>query len=185
MATLDRILVTTNWEARYPLARTFMLPKVVRDHKPLMTTFGETLRGGDTIFRFEKWWLEIEGFENLVKDTWSRECPLTNPVDRWQFKMRSMWKRIRGWSANLDAERKRNMKNFMRELDELDSKEDKDQLAEQELKRKKELVGLMDHIWKVEELRLNKGQERGRSRKGIGIHPISLPRLIRGKGRRL
>jgi hypothetical protein len=45
------------------------------------------------------------------------------------------------------------MKNFMRELDELDSKAEKDQLTEQELKRKKELVGLMDHIWKVVEIR--------------------------------
>jgi endonuclease/exonuclease/phosphatase family metal-dependent hydrolase len=45
MATLDRILITTNWETRYPLARTSMLPKGVSDHNPLMITYGETLRG--------------------------------------------------------------------------------------------------------------------------------------------
>jgi hypothetical protein len=45
MATLDRIMVTTIWEARYLLARTSMLPKEVSDHNPLMIPYGETLRG--------------------------------------------------------------------------------------------------------------------------------------------
>jgi hypothetical protein len=44
MTTLDRILMTTHWEAKYPLARTFMLPKGVSDHNPLMITFGENMR---------------------------------------------------------------------------------------------------------------------------------------------
>jgi hypothetical protein len=43
MTTLDRILMTTHWEAKYPLARTSMLPKGVSGHNPLMITFGENL----------------------------------------------------------------------------------------------------------------------------------------------
>jgi hypothetical protein len=82
MATLDRILLTSHWEAKYPLAKTSMLPKGVSDHNPLMITFGEKLGKGDILFRFEKWWLEVEGFENLVKDTWGRECHLSDSVDR-------------------------------------------------------------------------------------------------------
>jgi hypothetical protein len=79
------------------------------------------------------------------------------------------------------------MKNFMRELDELDSKVEKDQLIERELKRKKELVGLMDHIWKVEEIRARKRAREKDIKEGggVGIHPISLLRLIREKGRKL
>jgi hypothetical protein len=81
LATPDRILVSTHWDAKYPLAKTSMLPKGVIDHNPLMITFGE--KSGIPIFRFEKWWMEIEVFENLVKETWSRECPCSDPVDRW------------------------------------------------------------------------------------------------------
>jgi hypothetical protein len=52
MATLDRILITTNWEARYPLAMTSMLPKGVSDHNPPMITYGETLREGGGVILF-------------------------------------------------------------------------------------------------------------------------------------
>jgi hypothetical protein len=66
MATLDRILITTHWEAKYPLAKTTILPRGVSDYNPMMITFGEK-SWGDLVFRFEKWWFEVEGFENLVK----------------------------------------------------------------------------------------------------------------------
>jgi hypothetical protein len=112
MTTLDRILMTTHWEAKYPLARTSMLPKGVSDHNPLMITFGENLEGDTPIFRFEKWWIEVKGFENPVKETWSKGRPTSDPIDRWQFKMRSLSKKIKGWSTNLDAERKRNKKHY-------------------------------------------------------------------------
>jgi hypothetical protein len=34
--------------------------------------------------------MEIECFENLVKETWDKESPFSGPIDRWQFKMRSL-----------------------------------------------------------------------------------------------
>jgi hypothetical protein len=94
MATLDRVLVTTHWEAKYPLAMTKILPRGVSDHNPVMIAFGEKA-GCGPMFRFEKWWFEVEGFENLVKDSWNSECSLVDPVDRWQFKMRNLRKKLR------------------------------------------------------------------------------------------
>jgi hypothetical protein len=57
MATLDRILMTVEWEAKYPLAKVNMLAKGVNDHNPLVISFGERMIIKDPIFRFEKWWL--------------------------------------------------------------------------------------------------------------------------------
>jgi hypothetical protein len=37
----------------------------------------------------------MKNFENLVKKTWDSECSLTHPVDRWQFKMRNLSKKIK------------------------------------------------------------------------------------------
>jgi hypothetical protein len=47
----------------------------------------------------------------------------------------------------------RGITNIMKELDELDSKSDQHQLTGQELRRKKDLVGMLDQIWKVEEIK--------------------------------
>jgi hypothetical protein len=44
MATLDRILVSTQWEAKYPLARVTNLPRRVSDHNPLLVNLGIEIR---------------------------------------------------------------------------------------------------------------------------------------------
>jgi endonuclease/exonuclease/phosphatase family metal-dependent hydrolase len=40
LATLDRVLVSIGWDAKYPLARVKILPKGSSDHNPLAITFG-------------------------------------------------------------------------------------------------------------------------------------------------
>jgi hypothetical protein len=43
--------------------------------------FGEKLQIKDPLFRFEKWWLEVEGFSNLVKNIWECKCPVDDPLE--------------------------------------------------------------------------------------------------------
>jgi hypothetical protein len=40
MAKLDRILVSVNWDAKYPTSQVTMLPKGVSDHNHIRITFG-------------------------------------------------------------------------------------------------------------------------------------------------
>jgi hypothetical protein len=70
MATLDRILATVDWECKFPLAMVRVLPKGISDHDPLRISFGIKTNGIEPIFRFEKWWLEMEDFSELVRKTW-------------------------------------------------------------------------------------------------------------------
>jgi hypothetical protein len=35
------------------------------------------------VFRFEKWWLEMDDFADVVKKSWDIECPSSNPVEIW------------------------------------------------------------------------------------------------------
>jgi hypothetical protein len=107
MATLCRILVTLDWEAKYPMANVNIFPKGVSDHNPPRISFGEKVVIKDPIFRFKKWWFEREEFAHLVKKVWDTECPYSEPVEVWQFKMRSLRKKVKGWSRNLEAEMKK------------------------------------------------------------------------------
>ena len=76
---LDRVLVTTDWEYKYPLASVRALERIeaLSSHAPLLTDFGETPPTSKTPqFKFELGWLTREGFHDLVKKVWARQPPL-------------------------------------------------------------------------------------------------------------
>jgi hypothetical protein len=110
MATLDRVLATIDWESKFPLASVNTLSKEVSDHNPLRVNFGAKLVKKEPIFRFEKWWFDIEGFVDLVKKTWGNDCPSNDPMEVWQFKIRLLGKKIKGWGRNVGAEIRRQKK---------------------------------------------------------------------------
>jgi hypothetical protein len=82
ITTLDRILIIVHWEAKYPLARVTTLLREGSDHNPLLLRFGENSSEKTHTFRFEKWWSEAEGFEDLVRSCCNGECPHSDPIDR-------------------------------------------------------------------------------------------------------
>jgi hypothetical protein len=48
--------------------------------------------------------MEMEDFADLVQKSWDTECPFSDPVDVWQFKIRALRKKVKGWSKNRNAE---------------------------------------------------------------------------------
>jgi hypothetical protein len=96
MEVLDRIVVNVEWESKFPLAKVKALPKGYSDHNPLTIIFGNGMRSKEHVFRFEKWWLEVEVFEELVRKIWDTEYPMSDPMDRWQYKIRALRKNIKG-----------------------------------------------------------------------------------------
>jgi hypothetical protein len=46
-------------------------------------------------FRFEKWWIQRAYFGDLVRKAWSSKCPHSEPLERWQFKIRIVRRMIR------------------------------------------------------------------------------------------
>jgi hypothetical protein len=101
LATLDRIMSIHDWEGKFPVASVNNLPRGVSDHNTLRIVFGDKLVNKDPIFRFEKCWLDMEGFLDLVRKTWDTECLSSDPMVVWQFKIRLLRKKIKGWSRNV------------------------------------------------------------------------------------
>jgi hypothetical protein len=161
LAVLDRILVSIDSDAKYQLARVVMLPKGVSDHNPFKITFGERNQIRDPLFKFEKWWIEMEDFDEIVKKAWSVEYPLRDPVDIWQFKIMLLWKKIKGWHRNREAELKREKAQLLADLDLLDSLVEQEPLTAQDKSRRKEMKEKLEHHWKLEEM---KARQRSRDR---------------------
>jgi hypothetical protein len=103
----------------------------------------------------------VEGFSDLVKNIWESECPLDDPLEVWQFKIRLLRKKIKGWSRNIEAELKRTKNSLLTAIDELDKLAETQMLTAKERdKRRADWVHL-DQILKMEEI---KARQRFRER---------------------
>jgi hypothetical protein len=67
MAKLDRMLASVDWDLKYLVARLTVLPRGLSDHNPIQVQFGEKPQVKETIFRFEKWLLDMEDFVEVVQ----------------------------------------------------------------------------------------------------------------------
>jgi len=95
-----------------------MLPS---DHNPLLLTAGENVSFGKKRFRFEKWWLEKESFRGMVEKAWKTPSRLSNCMDRWQFKVRTLRRMVRGWAANEMAALNKNKAKLMNKFSNLEN----------------------------------------------------------------
>jgi exonuclease III len=85
---LDRILVTTDWEAKYPLSSVVALSRDISDHTPILLNTGEPVTGNQYPFKFEIGWLLRDGFFDMVKDIWTSVVEGDTPLERWQSRIR-------------------------------------------------------------------------------------------------
>ena len=108
MAILDRVLATTNFEAFYPSANIKGISRLGSDHVPLVINFGTSHERKPYLFRFEKWWLEQESVYDIVKNSWNTPCHFTRAIDIWQFKLRTLRRKLKGWSLNINADLEKN-----------------------------------------------------------------------------
>ena len=110
-SNIDRVLVTTNWEQRFPLSSVGSLTIVGSDHCPMLLDSGERKNGGRRQFFFEKQWLKQEDFLQRVRDKWE-EGQLKSPegiysLDKWHGLLGILRKKFKGWGDNLKGEFRR------------------------------------------------------------------------------
>jgi hypothetical protein len=77
----------------------------------------------------------------------------SDPVQVWQFKIRTLRKKIKGWSRNREVELKKKKANISSEIDGLDMLSEHQELTEAERKRRKELSLELDQIWMIEKIK--------------------------------
>jgi hypothetical protein len=82
-------------------------------------------------------------------------------VDIWQFKIRLLRKKIKGWHRNRKAELKREKAQLLTELDLLDRLAEQGPLIAQDKRRRKETKEKLEHRWKLEEM---KARQRSRDK---------------------
>lgn len=177
MAAIDKIFVSTCWEAHYHNSHLSTLARIGSDHTPLILDCGG-LVPHKKIFRFEKWWLKIEGCITLINNNWNLPCPCLKPIDIWQFKIRRLRKFLKGWSINIEAAKKIHKKNLIAEYDCLDILSETQPLLPEEKERIKTIRSELDKIWKIEEI---KAKQRAREKNTAYFHAVANQRRRKKK----
>jgi hypothetical protein len=103
MACLDRILVNQAWLTLYPNTHTFNFSRTMSDHSPICLINGESSILTTSQFRFETYWLNQDGFFELMLKWWSSPPPPRGPISAqvWKWKLNQLKLKLKGWSANI------------------------------------------------------------------------------------
>jgi hypothetical protein len=100
---LDRILISTDWELKFPRVTPQSLPRGISDHTPLLLDMGSPSQPNKCTFKFELAWLFKDGFHEKVAEVWQWETKGSNSLERWQNKIRSLQRYLRGWAKNMNG----------------------------------------------------------------------------------
>jgi hypothetical protein len=104
----------------FPACSVITKARLGSDHTPLILDTGAFKAPSNKQFRFEKWWLQVDGFDQMVVETWSAPCNYVKAIDRWQFKIRNLRNKLKGWNANLKFDQKKKKQHLVAEYDMLD-----------------------------------------------------------------
>jgi exonuclease III len=119
---LDRILVCTDFETKFPHTTVQALSRQIFDHTPLLCCTNNPSSTYQPQFKFELGWLLRDGFCDMVRDVWHSVTVDGTPLERWQAKIRRLRQYLRGWAKNVSGAYKKEKKLLLNKLDELDKK---------------------------------------------------------------
>jgi hypothetical protein len=119
MAVLDRVFVSNDWEAQFPLANTRSLTRVGSDHNPLLVETDSVLNIRASIFRFDATWLSQEGFVDWVVNKWPQRKK-ENILDHWNITSQLLRRNLRGWSINWGSVQRKLKQNLLLQLETWD-----------------------------------------------------------------
>jgi hypothetical protein len=96
LTRIDRALVSIDWELLFQDSLLQALSSAVSDHTPLHLSMNASHRPKKR-FRFETFWLNLEGFDEAVAEGWRCQDTITDPFLRLDACFRSLSAHLRAW----------------------------------------------------------------------------------------
>nr|GFB67578.1 RNA-directed DNA polymerase, eukaryota [Tanacetum cinerariifolium] len=97
ISKLDRFLVSENLLHSCSNINVISLDCYISDHRPILLREA-IFDYGPIPFRFYNYWLEVDGFDKLVRDAWN-DAPgnKKNAIRNFMYKLKYTKEKIRGW----------------------------------------------------------------------------------------
>ena len=100
MSTLDRFLVSPEWDVQFSLAVQILLPRTLSNHFPILLDCGRN-RGGKSPFKPENMWLRSEGFVDRVNHWWDLYCFDGSPSHVLSQKLMALKADLKQWNKEV------------------------------------------------------------------------------------
>jgi hypothetical protein len=138
MTRIDRLLCTPEWELIFPACFLHSLPSLMSDHTPLLLQ-GELALRQNSSFRFENFWTEVQGFQELVQTTWSKQVNSALPLKRLHIKLARVAKEIKRWKKEKIGDTKLQLAIVKEVLLQLEAAQESRALTAEELDLRRRL----------------------------------------------
>ncbi|GJX40177.1 RNA-directed DNA polymerase, eukaryota, reverse transcriptase zinc-binding domain protein [Tanacetum coccineum] len=135
-----------------PLGGLTTLDRYLSDHHPILLRESK-YDYGPIPFRFFQYWLEVDGFEQLVKETWS-EAPMdvSNAMLVLMKKLKYLKNKIRAWNNDMRKNSKNSKLKFKVELSYMDSIIDKGDSNDDIFNKRMEVVKSIQELDKLKSM---------------------------------
>lgn len=97
----------------------------------------------------------------MVEKAWNTPCPQAKSIDRWQAKVRTLRRIVRGWAANEVANLNRSKVALSKDFTRLESLAEVRSLSPEESGELRNIEYQLEQIWALEEI---KSRQRSRDR---------------------
>lgn len=88
---LDRVLVSTEWEEKFPLSTVESHNRGQSNHTPLILNTGSSTHvSNPPLFKFQRGWLLRDGFFDMVANIWQSTNHGNTNLERWQNNIRAV-----------------------------------------------------------------------------------------------
>ncbi|GKA33082.1 RNA-directed DNA polymerase, eukaryota [Tanacetum coccineum] len=120
MSKLDRFLVSESVLSGNPNINAITLERFLSDHRPILLK-DNRYDYGPTPFRFFHHWLDMDGFNVFVENTW-KNSPRVGPnaLSSLMSKLRILKQQIRSWNKNNMGRRKNEQTLLKKKLEDID-----------------------------------------------------------------
>ena len=96
---LDWFFTSADWISSYPMTEVLPLARTASDHVPCVVTI-KTSIPKSKIFRFENFWVELEGFMECVQQSWQKTSHKSHITARIADKFKSLRGALKKWQLN-------------------------------------------------------------------------------------
>ncbi|GJZ06340.1 RNA-directed DNA polymerase, eukaryota [Tanacetum coccineum] len=149
MSKLDRFFTSENLLNRCPNISAITLDRYLSDHRPILLR-ESTFDYGPVPFKFFHQWLEVEGFNKFVIDSW-----IVAPGDKFNgmrnlmLKLRFMKAKIREWNHEIRINSKAEFHRLKKDLQVMDAELDNGKGSAEVVNKRMEVVNSLHRINKI------------------------------------